>query len=364
MSLARARGALDEMLRSVIVRLTHDPVPAVRHQVQSRINMLFNADRDFMFSVIEDCLLHEENAGVLSGLLGACFRVLGSRAEWFAKLFVELESRKGSDGVFDKEDRLLTQGILRLWIQHGVPAANTKLQAWISDPIASAEQARAILSSLRSAILLGDPNSPDQEAETIRHRSRDIIHQLASRAVSLVLEYAQRARGGDEVATSRYVSAIRTLDVITTELFFGAGIRDRIDSEDQADGPPTRVAERTRFFSEFRQTLELLASVPHANVTHYLLQIFEDLVEIDPPGVFQLAMHALLDGGKADGYQFESLGADRFVKFVRRYIAEYRSALSNNTSLQRKLIDALDVFAEVGWPAARKLVYELPEMLR
>jgi hypothetical protein len=80
--------------------------------------------------------------------------------------------------------------------------------------------------------------------------------------------------------------------------------------------------------------------------------------------VFRLVTDALISGGRSGGYHFESLASDLFVKIVRRYLADFRSALTSDDDLRQRLMRALDIFVEAGWPEARRLVYDLPEMLR
>jgi len=74
-------------------------------------------------------------------------------------------------------------------------------------------------------------------------------------------------------------------------------------------------------------------------------------------------MNALLCGGKSGGYQYESLGSKLFVKLIQQYIADYRSVLEDKEDRQN-LITALNLFVEIGWPEARRLIYDLPVMLR
>jgi len=58
------------------------------------------------------------------------------------------------------------------------------------------------------------------------------------------------------------------------------------------------------------------------------------------------------------------MGADLVVRLVQRFLADYTSLIANNLEYRKSLVEILDQFAEVGWPEARKLVYNLPEMLR
>jgi hypothetical protein len=99
-------------------------------------------------------------------------------------------------------------------------------------------------------------------------------------------------------------------------------------------------------------------------VTHNFLQTIQHFIDDDPTRIFGLLLRGSLDGGPLGGYQLEGMGAELFVKIVRRYLADYRDVLTGSAEFRRGLIEALDQFVRVGWADARRLAYELPEMLR
>ena len=96
---------------------------------------------------------------------------------------------------------------------------------------------------------------------------------------------------------------------------------------------------------------------------YHLIELLDFLVRTDPAAVFDLVAHALLCAGRRHGYQFESLGANRFVEIVGRYLADHRDLFVDEHRRQ-KLVACLDIFMEAGWPAARRLVYRLQELLQ
>jgi hypothetical protein len=88
------------------------------------------------------------------------------------------------------------------------------------------------------------------------------------------------------------------------------------------------------------------------------------LTPANPALVFDLVARALLGGGKRHNFQFESLGADRFVEIVGLFLADHRELFSADERRRKDLVSCLEVFTEAGWPAARRLLYRLPELLR
>jgi len=49
---------------------------------------------------------------------------------------------------------------------------------------------------------------------------------------------------------------------------------------------------------------------------------------------------------------------------VEQYLAEYPGLFRTNEECKKALIEALDLFVKVGWPAARRLTYRLDDLFR
>jgi len=181
----------------------------------------------------------------------------------------------------------------------------------------------------------------------------------------ILSELAQRKDLGEpERAIAQTTIAI--LDRAVTEIYFGSGAHGMSGRRDTEVENPVAVTPevRARFLREMAPALKGLTPVPYPSVTHRLLETLEVFISDDPETVFRLVTDALVGGGRMGGYQVESLGAELFVRIIRRYLADFRSMLALDDDLRQRLMRALDVFVEAGWPEARQLVYELPEMLR
>lgn len=74
-------------------------------------------------------------------------------------------------------------------------------------------------------------------------------------------------------------------------------------------------------------------------------------------------MAKVIEGGKSDAYQFESLAVDLMVRLVEQYLAEYRSLLQE-PDCRQALISILNIFVEAGWSKARALTYQLDDIFR
>jgi hypothetical protein len=93
---------------------------------------------------------------------------------------------------------------------------------------------------------------------------------------------------------------------------------------------------------------------------YYLIQLLEYLLEIDPAAVFDLIAFAVQSGSRS-GYHFENLAADHMVKVVGRYLADHKE-IFEVPQRRAALVEILETFVAVGWPAARRLLYQLPEL--
>lgn len=117
------------------------------------------------------------------------------------------------------------------------------------------------------------------------------------------------------------------------------------------------------FLTDTGDVLWRIGDVGPPATIHHLIDLLDFLAPANPARVFDLVAHALLGAGKQHGYQFKSLGADRFVQIIGRFLADNRDIFTDEAR-RRDLIACLDAFSEVGWPAARRLLYRLPELLR
>lgn len=366
MALARARGRLDDKLRSAILRLSVDPVPAVRHQILIRISFLFAADPNLMRQICEQTFAREQNRGVLTFFLEGFRWLLDKDPYWAAEKLVELHSHLRSEDTSARWFlEIFIRSLLRLWLVHDIKIAEDIILRWASNPVEFSEQTQIVLGDLRDAIVQGDPAHPDSLDDRVRQRSVQIFTTVIERAASEFNNLVRRQRSENEQKQAE--NALCTLDLAAAEIYFGSGAYAEKDKRDRAQtesDQATFTTVRARFLAEMAPALDILAGVPHPAITHHLLETLEFLAPTDPITVFKIMIRALLEGGRDGGYQYESLGAQLFVTLVRRYLADYRSILAEHDDCRRDLIRALDVFVEAGWPEARQLVYDLPETLR
>lgn len=147
---------------------------------------------------------------------------------------------------------------------------------------------------------------------------------------------------------------------MASQFLFAVGATEiREGREPKAIG---EVEQRRRYLADNEATLRRIGDVGTPHTVYYILQLLEFLMPSDPARVFDLVAHLLLVAGKLHNYQAESLGADQFVKMIGRAIADHKE-LFDDQSRRVKLVEVLEVFVNAGWPAARRLLYRLPEAL-
>lgn len=364
-AVTRALGEIPPAIAAALRRLARDVRPEVRFQILGRLNMLFNADRELMFELIGEAFRGEANRSVLSGVLSMLSRVLSHRPSWVAHQLLDLRTRHPAqrDTVRDDFSRLWTQLMVRLCLSFDEESACGLLTSWSNEPISFKAEVSTALGAFRSAISLGEVERATEREDRIRrHASRFFLAVTQATLNRLDDLFAVAARSKHE--EEQLESAVKILDALSTELYFGSGAFAENRRSDEPGGEKLSVAAGKRFIAEFGPVLEVLGRAPYPSITHHLLETLEAFIDADPEFCFRLSMGALNAGGNKSGYHFESLGMSLFNRLVRRYLADYRSLITSKPALRRELMSALDTFVETGWREARELVYELPEMLR
>jgi hypothetical protein len=75
-------------------------------------------------------------------------------------------------------------------------------------------------------------------------------------------------------------------------------------------------------------------------------------------------VQALIEKARADGFEFDSLAADRVVSIVELYLADYRDILQGDRETKDALLWVLNLFLDAGWPNAQMLLSRLDEVFR
>ncbi len=352
--------ALYERLRPWIEKMLSDPHPAVRLAAATRLVRLWDIDRPGMWQLAEMVLRNDHNIGVLdhfaNRFLGATLHHDPVRVETLTLLLLQrfvAEERQPAKHLIQNLGGI----VALLWVSHARPVAGEVVEGWLNDPFNHKEPLEKAIQTLRSGLVLGYADE-DAGQDDIRHRSQIVVArsiEVAAQRLEALLDNAQRT----ENEQSEAETYAKLIDTACSQIFFASGSLKSRSDENQGIPPGNRM----KFLDELEPTLRRIGEVGTPHTIHYLLQLLEFLLPTDPPRIFDLAAHALLRGGRQHGYQYESLGADLLVRMVGQCLADYREVFEDPQRRQL-LIECLEAFLAAGWPAARRLLYRLPELLQ
>ena len=151
----------------------------------------------------------------------------------------------------------------------------------------------------------------------------------------------------------------KLMDHAATELYFASGVFVNGGQQQSA----ISSLQQERFYRELTSTIDRLSTIGIPDAVHHLIEMLEVFTPIDPRRAF-LQVSALVESGRRGGYHYESMAAERIVRIVERYLAEYRPLLQEDAACRIALRKMLDAFVEAGWPAAQQLSYRLDEIFR
>ncbi|MDQ5987911.1 MAG: hypothetical protein CSYNP_03659 [Syntrophus sp. SKADARSKE-3] len=358
------RSVVEKLLSLIEMFLDVQNHPAVRLQISDYLAVLWNSDRALMWELADRLARTEPNRGVLrffiGGFLHSTMHADPERVELLAfcvhgRTFNRAE--EATKELFTEIGSL----IVRLWISYGRAKPWRAIRAWIVDPHTfKAELTQAIITSREALVLKYREEASENEDITKRAQEFCIlaVTAMAYGWERYVNDAEKRPPTEDEEERGNVYNEL--LNYLCDEIYFASGAFRSSDS----DKPLLETDEMKRgFLSDVRPALARIADVGTPSTIYHLVELLDFLMPADPAGVFDLVAHALLIAGRRHGYQFESLGANRFVDIVGRYLADYRDLFADEQRRQ-KLIECLDTFMEAGWPAARRLLYRLPELLQ
>ena len=364
MNVMRLGGALVDHFRNTVERLLGDSYPPVRLQIAERLITLWEIDPEWMWRLAERIAYHETNRSVLKFftnyfLARAVHHATASVERLtFALLAREFpRDEEASEGLLEELGSLVTL----LWISHGTEAARRTIETWLADAPAFEPELGHAISVSREALVLKYTDATPRAVE-ITKRAHEFASWIVGATATGLENYllAFKTVAPSEAGQRRGTMFAKLLNNILDQFYFASGaFRDSQGGEFALKS----VEAKRAFLLDTYLTLWRIADVGTPGTIHHLIEMLEFLIPADPARVFDLVAHALLGAGKDHGYQFESLGADRFVTVIGRFLADHRDIFADGDRRQ-KLIACLDAFMEAGWPAARRLLYRLPELLQ
>ena len=347
--------------RATVETLLADAEPAVRLQVGDRLTVLWDADREWMWQLADRIVREETNRGVLKFFVNDLLnRLVHHAPEQVETLAFILGGRE-----FPREEAP-TQSLLEeigsitaiLWMSHGRERAKRALESWLADPPTHRPELGHAINVSREALIL-KYREGDERSAAITRRAQEFAAWTVEATASGVERYLASVDPSESEKQRAGIFA-QLLNNMSDQFYFASGAFQ----ESQGQIPALATTEaKAAFLQDNYATLRRIADAGTPPTIFHLIELLEFLIPADPERVFDLVAHALLGAGQRHQFQFESLGADRFVGLVGRFLADHRPLFADD-GRRDQLVACLDVFMEAGWPAARRLLYRLPELLQ
>jgi hypothetical protein len=347
-----------------------DHQPAVRLQAAQNLQVICLAAPERMWEMGERIALAETDAQVLTAYL--CHSLCRFHLAEPERCEHILAIAKGRLDDFADDasgcnplQECLGGWAARLQAWQGRPLASAWLDEWAANPERFQHALNSYTSSLREAFFSRYAADAEQDDREMNDRAQEGLSKILGPAldISAKTHAVLASDAPDEekrVAVREYNAAEKVIRSAMNQLYFGSGAR----ADDKEDGPGLNNAgTKERFLVDYADILGLLRRSREPATLHHLIELYEYLIPGDPVAVF-LAIHVILTGpGAEERYHFESLGNTAVVKVVRRYIADHRDIFEDHER-RAKLVEILQLFSEIGWTDAIRLLYELPDLLR
>jgi hypothetical protein len=342
--------------------LLTDEAEKVRAAIAEDMGQLWNFARPTLWRFAEYFARDEQSFIVLQHFTSFLVRAVHHAPEQVETLSIELmpRARRESEPRGDRIIEGIGNLIAILWMRYERPRSRQLLTGWQTDLVAHEAELNRAAATLRDTVILGYGTKDEADIRMRRNAQRLALEFVEASAPVIERYIAMDPASRTEADHQAARAAAHLLNNVGDQLYFSSGAFRANENEE-----PTglvRAESKKAFLNETAELLRRIGDVGTPHTIYYLIDLLASLRLADPPLVFDLVAHALLDAGRMHGFQFESLGADRFVEVVGIFLADHRD-IFNDQPRRAKLVECLDAFVEAGWPKARRLLYRLPELL-
>lgn len=340
------------------------PNPAARLQVAQRLAFLAGTLPNRMWTLAEYVVSEEKNLGVLQffaqDFLPIASQIDAVRAERLVSKIFALELDRERQTAISILQHLGSR-TAGLSIYRNRPESTREIESWLTNPEAHHAELQSVIRVAADAVdLKYKDDRPD--CEGITRRAQRFCCAAAEALAQRYQHYFEVVHSGESTQADheRANLCADSLDALCGQIrVVTKGFASAEDGKSGGIG----VDMQSAFLREMKPALESIADVAAPPTIYCLTQILENLLPANPAEVFDLATQALLYGGRKHGYEYDSLAAERFVKIVGIFLADHRE-LFEDIGRRQRLIECLNIFSEVGWPDARRLLHRLSTLLR
>ncbi len=345
---------------SAMEPLRDDPNAGVRYEFANHFGCLWEFRKADLWRVAERYVASATDNPVLHVLTGFLCWALHHDVERVEDLALKLHPRAGEEE--DVRGDSIVEGIASivtfLSTRYERPRAHSLIQAWLTEPETYDTEPGRVVASMRGHITDGYRSRKTVEVK-LRARFLALAAEIVARTATCLDDfYAKSDAELKETERKRVRACARLIDQVGDQLYFSSGA----SAQGGEDVPLAGIDSKRTFLRDATPIIQRLGDVGAPHTIYYLIELLDFLRPADPEAVFDLIAHALLKGGSRQGYEFEPLAINRFVTIVGIYLADHRGIFAS-PERREKLIACLDIFVNAGWPAARRLLYRLPELL-
>lgn len=340
------------------------PNPAARMQVAYRLASLSTTLPNRMWALAEHVVSEERNSGVLKyfaySFLANASRIDAVRTERLVSKVFTLDLNRERQTTVSILQHLGSR-VAELSIYRNRPESTREIESWLTRLEAHHPELQSVIRVAADAVdLKYKDDRPEYEGYTLRAQrfccaAAEAYAQRYQRYLDVV--HSEKATQADHARGNLFA---RSLDTLCGQIHL---VTKGLASTEEGESGCIGVDLQSAFLREMKPVLERIADVAAPPTIFRLTQLLELLLPANPPEVFDLAAQSLLNGGRKHGYEYDSLAAERFVKIVGIFLADHRELFEDKGRRQR-LIECLNIFSEVGWPDARRLLHRLSTLLR
>lgn len=359
----------DEDILNAIEALAGDPVPSVRMVTIIELPAIYVKSSQRFWKIVENRATYEDNRVVKEFLHGALTRVVEQGPEEERKttqvLDTLLNRARLLNDTFQTSDAFTT---LLFWL------AIHRDNSWASKTI-------------EGTFLRDTTQYPEFFTQAVSYVMRNVkperlhapggqqsmqacvcwLERIVDAASTGVQELCIAADGEWNDGLSRKLrDTYRIIDKVIVGLYFNFAHKSNGSEERTAE-----VSEdlRCQCYNEVEPLMSRVIAfalgengVMFARTSHHFMQLLTFFLPCDPQNVLKSAAD-VATSSKEFGYNLDSLAVAEVVKFVEIVLADYRSEVRGGQALD-DLVSLLDVFAEVGWSEALRVVWRLDEVFR
>lgn len=351
------RPDLYARLKPDIKKMLNDPHPAVRFQISARLLHLWEFDQETAWEYLSKRLEQESNTGIIEHMVrDGIGRLLHTNPQRVFDMISNLLNRFDDNPEHQKRIRnIVSSDLAILWCVHNINEAYEILQHWIVNPTIYKNELNSILVASREGFVLGLSDQAAPKDSAIRQRISDMAFEIIDSAGINLEKYYSLSKMSDTDQENAKLCA-QIIDTACSQLRFAC------EGKLNASISSLNHSGLKIFLNETERHLRRIGDCGTPHTIYYLLELLETLIPVNPDKCFDLMAHALRHGTKT-GFQNESMGMDQLVKMMGIFLADYKIIFENECRRER-LIDSLDIFMAAGWPAARRLLYRLPEFIQ